>query len=204
MARRWATCSPSCNSCSAPIREPAGERGRRDCRGRTGRRDRPPPRLGGRRRGARSRAAMADGCRSRHPARRRDCRGVAVAKLTPTYSGCPAVLIIELAVRRRSRRPALRRASSGSSRPPGPATGSRPRAGPSCGGRHRPAARRGAIRARAVRRDGRRLPALRLPGYRAAVGVRLDRLQGALPLPRLPRAVRPVQVHLSRGRPPLS
>ncbi len=51
---------------------------------------------------------------------------------------------------------------------------------------------------RAVRRGAGGLPALRLGRYRAHLGIRLDRLQGALSLPRLRRAVRLFQVHLRR------
>ena len=42
----------------------------------------------------------------------------------------------------------------------------------------------------------RRLPALRLARDGAHLRIRLDRLQGAVALPRLPRAVRSLQVHL--------
>lgn len=44
---------------------------------------------------------------------------------------------------------------------------------------------------------GDRLPALRLVPHRAGQPVRLDPLQGQLPLPRLPRAFRLLQVPLS-------
>src|SRR6185312_1175597 len=49
---------------------------------------------------------------------------------------------------------------------------------------------------RVVRRAAGQLPAMRLGGHRAAVRIRLDRMQGAVALQELPRAVRLFQVSL--------
>ena len=125
--------------------------------------------------------------------------GTVEVTITPTYSGCPAMTVITLDVElraraRRHRRCAGRdgalaglddrldvsRTAAASSR----TTASRRR-------------RRG-VAARALRRRDDRLPALRVGRHREARRVRLDRLQGAVALPELPRAVRPLQVHLIR------
>ncbi len=63
--------------------------------------------------------------------------------------------------------------------------------------RHRAAGRQG-VAPRAVRRGRGRLSALRLGQYRAHFRIRLDRLQGAVALQGLRRAVRLFQVHLRR------
>ena len=126
-------------------------------------------------------------------------RARVVVAITPTYSGCPAMADD---ARRpgapRSPTPASPTSGSRSScRRPGPATGS-----PSAAGRRWPshglsAARPGPAPGRpdparpcSPPRRTRPLPAVRLGRGRADLGVRRDRLQGALPLHRLPRALR--------------
>ena len=145
---------------------------------------------------------MLDHRRPRHPARRRPTTPTApsTVTLTPTYSGCPAIDLIRddvagRAARRRVRRRRGRDAADAGvdDRLDEPRT-----AGASCA---RPASRRRrAARSAARSRGCARLPALRVAGHRGAVPVRLDAVQGAVALPRLPRAVRPLQGALMRPR----
>jgi ring-1,2-phenylacetyl-CoA epoxidase subunit PaaD len=97
--------------------------------------------------------------------------GAVVAAITPTYSGCPAMAAMrdDLVRQLRAAGFADARVLAARARPapvrPGPA----------------------AAHAHAARRP---LPAVRVGRRRGRLGVRLHRLQGAVPLPGLPRAVR--------------
>ena len=109
--------------------------------------------------------------------------------ITPTYTGCPATQVIE-----RDIRAALDAAGFRDVRDRDHAVAAldhrldqRERQGEARRLWHRPAERRRA-------RGG--LPAMRLGRHRGDQPLRLDAVQGAVALPRLPRAVRPVQVPL--------
>ena len=131
-----------------------------------------------------------------------------VVALTPTYSGCPATAVIEA-----DARAALAAAEAGACRievraraARGPPTGSRRRRASACA---RSASRRPATAGRIDvtgisplrrRQRGHAVPALRLAQHRVAVAIRLDGLQGAVPLRRLPRAVRLLQAALTPRR----
>ena len=131
-----------------------------------------------------------------------------VVTVTPTYSGCPATTIINLDIETALRargidKLTLKRRLS----PPWTTdwlTAARPRQAPRL--RHRPADRRHRRRRPAGRprqpprrrQPDDRLPALRLDRDREGQPVRLDPLQGQLPLHRLPRTLRLLQVHLER------
>jgi len=118
--------------------------------------------------------------------------------ITPTYSGCPAMSTIafDVAV-------ALERAGFHVSH--GAVAGldhrldERGRPPQASGLRHRAAAA-GKLAPRAVRRAAGGLSAMRLRGYRAAVGIRFDLLQGVMALQALPRTVRLFQVSLIMSR----
>ena len=122
--------------------------------------------------------------------------------ITPTYSGCPAMNMIALDIAT-----ALDIAGVGPSRvvtvlAPALDHGldDRGRAPQADCLRHRSPGRRrrrGGGPARIVRRRQRRLPALRLAADQPDRRVRLNQLQGAVALRRLPRAVRLFQVPLS-------
>ncbi len=161
--------------------------------------------------GHRPRDADAHARGPRRAARRRGARttGVVVA-ITPTYSGCPAMATMRDDLVHRLRdagyadvrvRVELQPAwSSDWITERGRAGAGRPR---------HLAARPGHPRGRPGRADPDadpardRLPALRLGRRRADLGVRRDRLQGALPLRRLPRAVRAREGDLSVAAPAL-
>ncbi len=127
--------------------------------------------------------------------------GTLALVLTPTYSGCPATEAIEAASRA-----AIEAAGLGPIRVE---TAARAGVVERLDQRRRPTqARR--LRHRAagpLRVPGRAaaplrprvaaLPALRQPAHRAAVRVRVDRVQVAASLPRVPRAVRALQADLS-------
>ena len=123
---------------------------------------------------------------------RRD--GRIVVKLTPTYTGCPATLAIQLDVEA-----ALQDAGLPDARvetvlsPPWTRTRSPRRAAASCASS---ASRRPPERW--PRRSGA-VPALRLGPHGAHLGIRLHRLQGALALHGLPRAVRLFQMPVAAG-----
>jgi metal-sulfur cluster biosynthetic enzyme len=126
----------------------------------------------------------------------RDESGRIVVRLTPTYSGCPAVIAIEMAVETALLSAGIDSKSSVSSHRPGPPTGSPRKAarnsGPMASPRRWDPPAAGALSSR--RRD--RLPALRLEPHHQGFRIRLDCLQGALPLRRLRRTLRLFQVHL--------
>ncbi len=110
--------------------------------------------------------------------------------ITPTYSGCPAMNMITLEIEL-----ALDRAGFRDSKSPHRAVAgldhrlderSRPQQTP--GIRHCAAAS-GKLAPRAVRRAAGGVPAMRLRGYRGAVRIRFDLLQGAVALQELPRTL---------------
>ena len=116
--------------------------------------------------------------------------------ITPTYSGCPAMNMITLeietalaraGIKARVRTTPVARLDDGLAERGGAPQTRRVR--------HR-AARTHGVAPRPVRRGTPRLPALRQRGYRTDQRIRLDRVQVAAPLPRLPRAVRRIQVPL--------
>ena len=118
--------------------------------------------------------------------------------ITPTYSGCPAMnmiaLEIELALEREGfRNPKVRTVLSPAWTTDWMSEDGRRKLQ---GIRHRAAAG-GKLAPRAVRRAAGRVPAMRLGGYRGAVRIRLDLLQGAVALQELPRAVRLFQMSLT-------
>ena len=211
-----ATCWPRCSSCSAPIRARSGDRqcDRRASGARRGRRARRAPADARTSSGRRS-ATVPDpeipvdlDRRARHRARRgvgrrRGC----VVEVTPTYSGCPATEMIDDADPRgaRGHRRRRRRARATGSRRRGPPTGSRRRrsASSTAFGIAPPhvLAQRASTWPASVRCAARSVvgavSALRVDAHAAPVAVRLDRVQGAVPLRRLPRAVRLLQAALS-------
>ena len=107
--------------------------------------------------------------------------------LTPTYSGCPATEVIEQSVIDAIGEAGLGPARVTLQRAPAWTTD-----WISDEGRRK-------LRRYATGR-GHRLPALRQRRHRAPVRLRFHRMQGALPLPRVPRAVRVLQAHLSPQR----
>ena len=188
-----ATCWPRCSPCTAPIPARRGSgRGRAGtCRdgaaaGGAGAAARHP----GAGRGPGDPGAL--GARPRRdPASRRSAPdGRLEVGISPTYSGCPANAVIKADVLRALRARGLR-------------CRRRRRAGAALV--QRLAERGGAPQAReptasprrARRRTRGRLPALRFGAHVAHQRVRLDALQGALPMRGLPRAVRLLQVHLA-------
>ena len=116
--------------------------------------------------------------------------------ITPTYSGCPAMHMIAAEIRLALARAGLGEALVTTVLSPAWTTDWMSQAG------RRKLAEYGIAPGRrpagAVRRRAGRLPALRLGRYRADRRIRLHRLQGAVALPRLPGAVRCLQVPLSR------
>ena len=178
--RAHGPCSPRCSTCSAPIPEARG-----DGAAILGRR----ARLGGARRGVRPRGARASRCATsgRHRARRdRRRQGGLEVVLTPTYSGCPATEAIADDVRA-----AIAAAGLGDARHAAPRAGLDDRLDHERGAQvrrlwHRaagPAAQAGEAPRRFAAPLVVPLPALRQPQHRAPVGVRLDGVQGAAPVP---------------------
>ncbi len=96
--------------------------------------------------------------------------GAVEVAITPTYSGCPAMQVIALDIVTALERAGIAGARVRTVLSPAWTTAWRNRT---------------------------RLPTLRRGGDRAIGGIRLDRLQGALALHRLPRAVRPLQMPLT-------
>src|SRR5712692_9895849 len=105
--------------------------------------------------------------------------------ITPTYSGCPAMRMIELEIEAALRAAGLDNRLAERRRP---AQARRIR--------HRTAPGR-RVAPRPLRRRRRGLPALRLGRDRAPRRIRLDLVQGALPLPQLRRALRLFQMPLA-------
>ena len=130
--------------------------------------------------------------------------GTVEVAITPTYSGCPAMNVIALEVELALERAGIADARVKTVLSPAWTTDWMSEDGRAQAQRlrHRAAGAEG-VAARALRRRDDRLPALRLGGHREARRVRLDRVQGAVALQELPRAVRPFQVHLSVGDPAL-
>jgi ring-1,2-phenylacetyl-CoA epoxidase subunit PaaD len=125
--------------------------------------------------------------------------GTVEVSITPTYSGCPAMTVIALEVEL-----ALERAGIADARVKTVLSPAWTTDWMSEDGRRKlkdygiaPPAPKASRRALfGVEQD--RLPAMRVGRYREARRVRLDRLQGAVALQELPRAVRPFQMHLIR------
>ena len=123
--------------------------------------------------------------------------------VTPTYSGCPATEVIERSIREAlsaagARDVRVRQQLSPAWSTDWIAEDARERLRAL---RHRAAGRAaGGRRAALVLRAARGLPALRQRRHRAPVAVRLDGVQGAVPLPRLPRALRILQADLDGPR----
>ena len=135
------------------------------------------------------------------------------SRVTPTYSGCPATEVIaaDVAAALDATPASPARGSRRSSRPPGPPTGSRRKAKRKAARlRHRAA---GDARGRAARSTSRGISAA-APRQRRRCRARAaarrttqllsqfgsTRVQGAVPLRRLPRAVRLLQAALSSDR----
>ena len=171
-----------CSSCRAPIRTRHGSGGAQ-CRMKR-------PASGRCWKACRIRKFRRVGGRSRHRARRERGRVV----ITPTYTGCPATQVIERDIRAALDAAGYRDVAD------------RDRARAALD--HRLDQRGGqgascaptASRRRARRRHAGRMPAMRLDRDRRDQPLRLDAVQGAVALPRLPGAVRPVQMPL-RCRP---
>ena len=108
--------------------------------------------------------------------------------ITPTYSGCPAMQAIALDVQAALAGAGIRDASVRTVLAPAWTTDWMSEDG-------KRKLREYGI-APPIRCDAARLPALRFRGYRDAVRVRLHLVQGALALPRMPRAVRPFPMSL--------
>jgi phenylacetate-CoA oxygenase PaaJ subunit len=137
-----------------------------------------------------------------------DDDGVAVARVTPTYSGCPATLAIEIAVET-----ALREAGFEAriERVMSPAW-TTDWIGPEAREKLREYGIAPPVEASgdpfavfSARPSG--VPALRLDQHRPRLRIRLDAVQGALPVRGLPRTLRLFQMHLrtsTDGSPPLS
>ena len=126
--------------------------------------------------------------------------GRIVVKLTPTYTGCPATLAIQLAVEA-----ALAEAgmpTPGRDRAVAAVVDRRHhRGGPpqAEGVRHRPAGRAARVPARCSRDETVACPKCGSTATSQDLRVRLDRLQGAVALRGLRRALRLLQVPLSAG-----
>ncbi len=127
---------------------------------------------------------------------RRD--GRIVVKLTPTYTGCPATLAIRLAVEAALAEAGMPDARVETVLSPPWSTDQI-----SEEGRRKlkefgiAPPNRASRPARAVRRGNRGVPEMRLDGDRQNLRVRLDRMQSALALRSVRRAVRLFQVHLT-------
>ncbi len=124
--------------------------------------------------------------------------GVAVAGVTPTYSGCPAVLAIELAIEAALRDAGFEARIERVLTPPWTTDWITEE------GREKlrdygiaPPGQILGLDPVALRRSDGCLPEMRQHRHREAERVRIDRLQGTLPLPRLCRAFRLFQVHLT-------
>ncbi len=118
--------------------------------------------------------------------------------ILPTYSGCPAMGVIALGIETELAKAGFEDVRVVLTNTPAWTTDlmSEASAGEAAGPTafRRRSGRLASARCSPLRR--RRLPALRLARHGARFGIRLDRLQGALALPRLPRAVRTFQMHL--------
>ena len=206
-ASTWATCWPRCSTCSAPTRAGCGD-DRAVVRSRSTR--------GGRARLGRARAVSSiPRCRSSRCVDLGIVRDViddgrcARCRAHADLLGLPGDRGDRGEHRRRARR---RRARPGArsrmQRAPawttdwisadGRAQAARLRHRAARSGRSREAACAAALRA--ARRRAARLPALRQRRHRAPVRLRRDRVQGAVALPRLPRAVRALQADLTPAR----
>ena len=159
---------------------------------------------------SRSRGAGGVDRRARHRARRLVSRaGACASSVTPTYSGCPATEMIATldprapgGDRRDRRRPRDAPVAAVDDRLDGARRQAQAR-----GVRHRAAACRSERRSLDVTgisplRRGGVVPCPRCGSARTtlAVAVRLDRVQGAVPLRRLPRAVRLLQAALAMSK----
>ena len=125
--------------------------------------------------------------------------------VAPTYSGCPATEVIRALIKRELRTAGLEAQIEDVLAPPWSSDwiseeGRRKLKAY----RHRTAGEERDARAPPFRLTSRRVSALRFYKYRARERIRLDALQGALPMPRVRRAVRSLQVHLISPADPCS
>ena len=191
IARNWATCWPRCNSCRAPIREPSGERHAARVR-------RPGLRL------AAGSAGSGDPVLSVVDLGVvRDVRWdgeTCVVVITPTYSGCPAMREITQDIAATLARHGVDDARVETRLAPAWTTdwmSEKGRAAQGYGIAAPPSAPSISPASAAAARARHRVPALRLARHAPGQRFRLHVVQGAVPLRRLPRALRLFQDPLS-------
>jgi len=117
--------------------------------------------------------------------------------ITPTYSGCPAMNMISLEIELALEREGFANSKVRTVLSPAWTTDWMSEQGRQKLREYGIAPpQSGELSPRAVRRAAGCVPAMRLGGYRGAVRIRLDLLQGVVALPKLPRTVRLFQMPL--------